>query len=380
MATVISDRAALEDFCFGLALFGTGGGGRVSAGLDLLGPLLDAQPISLADPDEMAKDTWLCWAIMVGGRDPDQQPPASELKQFGLTREHSTPMERLAAAARGLADFAGVRLGALASMELSCGGVATTIVAARDLGVPVLDSDFVGRAIPEIGLSKPDIHGRSPAPLMMVDRWGDEIIVRSAASAAMADRLGRMVSRAAYGRGVATAGNLTRLGDALPTLVRGSLATALKAGGALRRGVGTGEPLRPLIELIGGHVICTGEAIATDWLSDEPYTWRQLIYRIKGNSDFAGEDCRIWVKNEHHVVWRDDVVVATSPDVISVLDAETNEPLTTLGDVSPGRCVTVFATGALAKEWLTPAGLALLGPSHFGFDFSHVPLMPSRRK
>jgi DUF917 family protein len=375
MATILSDLEAVEDFAYGLAFYGTGGGGRVGAGRDMLAPLVAAgTPIVLADPDELRDDAWLCWAIVVGGRDPDEPPAAAELAQFGLKEERNTLVQRLAAAAGGLAEFRGVCLGALVSMELSSGGVAATVLTARELGVPVLDSDFVGRAIPEVGLSKPDILGSMPAPLMMIDRWGNEIILKSTASAAMADRFGRMASRAAYGRGIGTAGNLVQLRDARPALVRGSLVTALRTGAALRSGAGTGEPLRPLIELTGGRVICQGEAVATEWLSDEPYTWRQLVYRIKGVGDFARQGYRIWVKNEHHVVWRDDTVVATSPDVIAVLDADTNEPLTTLGDVTPSRRIVIFATGPLDPAWHTPRGLALLGPRHFGFDFDHMPL------
>ena len=82
----------------------------------------------------------------------------------------------------------------------------------------------------------------------------------------------------------------------------------------------------------------------------------------------------MWVKNEHHVVWRDDTVVGTSPDILMLTDAETNRPLSTRGDVTPGRKVAVFGMKALDPVWHTPAGLALLGPRHFGFDFDYVPL------
>ncbi|MGH7319809.1 MAG: DUF917 family protein, partial [Candidatus Rokuibacteriota bacterium] len=142
---------------------------------------------------------------------------------------------------------------------------------------------------------------------------------------------------------------------------------------ALRRGAAARGSIEPLGEVTGGRVLCQAEVVATDWLSNEPYTWRQLVYRLKGTGAHAGAGYRIWVKNEHHVVWRDDRVIATSPDIIAVLDAETLTPLTTLGDVVPGRRVTVFATAPQDPAWLTPAGLALLGPRHFGLDFDYVP-------
>jgi DUF917 family protein len=54
MATVISDLATVEDMCWGLAFFGTGGGGKVEAGLDLLTPAIKAgRAIRLVGADEL---------------------------------------------------------------------------------------------------------------------------------------------------------------------------------------------------------------------------------------------------------------------------------------------------------------------------------------
>ncbi|WP_277188654.1 arginase family protein [Meiothermus ruber] len=146
-----------------------------------------------------------------------------------------------------------------------------------------------------------------------------------------------------------------------------------EAARALRAGRGTARPLQPLIELTGGRLLFEAEAEATDWRHTEPYTFRELTYRLRGVGPDAGATFRIWVKNEHHAVWRDSAVIATSPDIIALLDAESLRPLTTLGDVTPGRRVIAFAMKAMDSQWHTPAGLALLGPRHFGLDFDYVP-------
>jgi DUF917 family protein len=374
MTTEISDIRGVEDFCTGLAFYGTGGGGRVEAGVDLLAPAIRAgKRITLVSPEELSDDTWTCWAIILGGRDPDEPPAADELAQFGLREERYELVPRLAASARELSEFMRIRLGALVSMELSSAATAATILTGLELGIPTLDSDYVGRAIPEVGLSKMDLLGRPPTPMVMIDRWGNVTILKSTVGAAMADRLGRMVSRAAYGKGIGTTGHLAQVREARAAFVRGSLLRAIRVGEALRRGATSREGVAPLIEATGGRVLFEAEAVATDWLSNEPYTFRQLVYRMKGVGRFAGATYRIWVKNEHHVVWRDEQVIATSPDIIAVLDAETLKPLTTLGDVTSGRRVSVFATRAQDPAWHSPPGLALLGPRHFGFDFDYVP-------
>ena len=85
------------------------------------------------------------------------------------------------------------------------------------------------------------------------------------------------------------------------------------------------------------------------------------------------------MKNEHHVVWVGDRVVATSPDIIVVLDAATNQPLSTRGEVTAGRRVVVFAMKALDPDWHSPKGIDLLGPRHFGFDFDYLPFDAAAR-
>lgn len=376
MATTLSETQKIQDFVTGLAFLGTGGGaGRIEDAIDMLAPILKSgQSINLVSPDELPEDTWTCSIASWGGRDPDTPPPASELLQYGLVKEKFTLVERMVEAAKELAAFGGVRLGALVSMELGASATVGTILTGMALGIPAVDGDYVGRAIPEAGQSKMDLAGFPPMPMGFVDRWGNRTIVKSAVSALMGDRLARQISVAAYGKGVGGAAYLVQIRDAKKGLVRGSLLRAIEIGRALREGAGSAEPLAPLSRLTGGRILFSGEAVSTDWEDDAAYVFRKFTYRIRGTGAFAGQACRVWVKNEHHIVWRDDVVVGTSPDILMLTDSETNRPLSTRGDVTPGRRVTVFGMKALDPIWHTPAGLALLGPRHFGFEFDYVPL------
>ena len=381
MATTLSDVKTIEDFVTGLAFLGTGGGGgRLQDGIDLLTPLVKAgKAITLVSPDELPPDTWSCAVASWGGRDPDAPPPAAELASFGLVKEKYTLVERMVEAARELAAFKNVQLGAVVSMELGSAATVGTILTGMALGLPTVDSDYVGRAIPEAGQSKMDIHGIAPTPMAFVDRWGNVTLVKSTVSAVMADRLGRMISVAAYGKGVGGTGYLAQMKDSKRGFIRGSLLTSIKVGEALREGKGQKDPLAPLVKVTGGRALFTGEAVATDWESDEAFMFRKFTYRIKGTGAQANQACRIWVKNEHHVVWVGDRVVATSPDIIVVLDAATNQPLSTRGEVTAGRRVVVFAMKALDPDWHSPKGIDLLGPRHFGFDFDYLPFDAAAR-
>lgn len=375
MALVISDLETVENFCWGLTFFGTGGGGRVEAGVEMLSPAIRAgRKLTLVSPDELSDDAWTCWAIILGGKDPDEPPAPEDLARLRLEREEfPTLVPRLVESARELTDYAKVKLGALVSMELSSAATSATIMTGLELGIPTIDGDYVGRAIPELVLSKMELLGKPPTPVMMVDRWGNRILLKSAVNATMADWIGRMVSRAAYGRGIATTGHLVPVRDARPALVRGSLSRSIDIGASLRGGAKSkDDKLHSLIAITGGRILFEGEATSVDWLSNEPYMWRELVYTIKGRGKWAGATYKVWVKNEHHAIWRDDTVIATSPDIFAVLDPDTNRPLTTLGDVTPGRPVVVFGMKALDDAWRTDAGKALLGPRHFNLGFDYV--------
>jgi uncharacterized protein len=367
----ISDTETVENLCWGLAFFGTGGGGRIEAGLDMLLPAVKAgRRLTLVNAQQLPNEAWTCWAIIVGGRDPDEPPPADELARLGLTKEvFPTIVPRLVESVRELSAHAGVKVDALVSLELSSAATAATILTGLELGIPTLDGDYVGRAIPELELTKMQLLGKAPTPVVMVDRWGNKVRITDAVGAAMVDRLGRMISRAAYGRGIATVGHLLQVRDARPALVNGSLLKAIDVGAALRAGVAAEDPLGPLHKVTHGRVLFTGETTSVEWRSMEPYAFRELEYMMRGTGQWAGSQFRIWIKNEHHAVWRDGTVIATSPDIISALDPKTNRPLMTIGDVTVGRPVVVYAMRALDPVWHSSAGEALLGPRHFGLDF-----------
>jgi hypothetical protein len=65
-------------------------------------------------------------------------------------------------------------------------------------------------------------------------------------------------------------------------------------------------------------------------------------------------------------------VLASVPDLICVVDADTGEPVTTEA-MRYGFRVTVLALPA-HERWRTPAGLALVGPRYFGYDHDYVPI------
>ena len=364
---------ALDDLFRGLVFYGTGGGGRASAGLALLRDHFGAGYVpSFVDPATLPQDALACATIVVGGRDPIEDINAEERHGLGLPVDDLAMGLRFARAIQALERATGQPIPALVVVELGSLAVAATLVAADLLGKVVLDADGTGRSIPELGLSKLDLAGLAPAPAALVDRFGGETVVLASASAAMTDRIGRHLSRAVWGRGLACAGYLQPIGRFRAGTVPGSIAAALAVGRLLGGDGPAPDRLAAMLRETGGRQLFEGIAAGVTWRSEEPYRFRELDYAIDGTGPDRGHRFSVWIKNEHHLVWRNGTPIATSPDPIAILDAETLEPLTTLGDVTPGRAVRGVVVPALDAIWRTAEGAALLGPRRFGFAIDPI--------
>jgi len=81
---------------------------------------------------------------------------------------------------------------------------------------------------------------------------------------------------------------------------------------------------------------------------------------------------RLEIQNENLVALRDGRVVASTPDVISVLDSQTAEAIGT-ERIRYGQRVSVigFASDSI---WRSARGLEVAGPRAFGYDFPYVPV------
>lgn len=366
----------LDDLFRGLVFYGTGGGGRAAPGTAMLRQHFGRGWIPcFASVEDLPGDTLACATIVIGGRDPEDDVGAGERQRLALPAEDRVLADRFAAAILALGRLEGRPVGAIAVVELGSMAMAASLIAADLLGIPVLDSDGTGRSIPELGLAKLDLAGISPAPLALVDRFGGETLLNGVASAAMADRTARQISRAVWGRGLACAAYAQPLAEFSKGLVRASVRTAWDVGTILGRHDSVEARLDALFARIGGRIVCRGRLVGQEWRSREPYAFREFNYLLEGEFADAGDSLRVFVKNEHHLVWRGDVPIASGPAPIALLDADTLEPLTTLGDVAVGQSVIVVTTPSLDPAWNSAAGARLLGPTAFGFDFE----VPSRQ-
>jgi hypothetical protein len=93
---------------------------------------------------------------------------------------------------------------------------------------------------------------------------------------------------------------------------------------------------------------------------------------IEGLAEDAGRLIRLELQNEHLVALERGRLLASVPDLITVLDSETADAVSA-ERIRYGERVVVIAFGC-DPIWRTVRGITAAGPRAFGYDFDFVPV------
>lgn len=363
----------VDDLIRGLTLFGTGGGGRPEVGRRLLGEHVGAgRPVGWVDVDTLPDEARTACVFSMGSIAPTRTLDRDERARLGYGDPvHDRPMVE---AVRLLDRVTGRRTDVLVPFELGAGNTGGPLDTGAVLGLPVVDADYAGRAIPELSQTLAAIHGIPFWPGAIVDAWGNRLVFESAPSLAVAERVGKMISTVTRlpdpTLTCAHAGFALPVRDLRRVVVPGSVSRAFAVGRAIREAREAGrDPVAAAAVALGGWVLFTGVVRAKPWESRDGYMFGETM--LAGDGAAAGQTLRIWFQNENHVAWRDDVPAAMSPDLIMVLGRD-GEPVTNTM-LAEGNAVGVVVTAAHPRL-REPRALALLEPRHYGFDIPYVPV------
>jgi DUF917 family protein len=362
-----------EDFIRGLCFGATGGGGSPELGLKLLVDQLKAgREIEVVEAESLPDGAWTVMTCGFGGR-ADEGGTPQELAALGAVEEKYDDTGQIVAAVRALEDSEGVKVEAIIPGETGALAVATSVAAALELGVAVIDGDYAGgRAVPEVDQGIPEFRGVPFCPMALATRWGDVIIVKETVSLAMADRIGRMATLASYGP-VGAAWDLYQMRQARTLFVEGTLSKALAVGRVIREAREKGDgPVAAAVKAVDGWLLFEGEITESEVADEEALAFGLGSHTLEGLGSCVGHNFKIWYKNEYHLSWRDGKPFVTSPDSMVIVDLKTAEPALSF-DFSIGDQVAVVGS----KAWdgfRTEEGLKVFGPRHFGFDLDYVPI------
>jgi DUF917 family protein len=176
----------------------TGGGGSAEEGREVFTAALEeGLKIEWVDAGDISDDTWTVSPYTMGSIAPPSPETQAAIARLGLVdRLGHRAME---VAVRELEQYVGVKIGAIVPVELGADSTPDPLVTGARLGIPVVDGDYVGRAVPEEMQNITYLYGKEGWPFTSVDRWGNVCIVKEACSHHMMERIGKMLSVAAYG-------------------------------------------------------------------------------------------------------------------------------------------------------------------------------------
>ncbi len=365
----LTTRQDCEDFVRGCTIMGIGGGGRPEVGLKVLLDALEEElPLEWIDVDEIDDDAWTASVYGMGSTAPlapetEEEIERLELKPILAGREMETALQELA-------EYVGVTFGAMVPVELGGSNTPAPLVAAANLGLPVVDGDYAGRAVPEEMQGTPYLYEKDSYPFASVDQWGNVCILKEAASPNTLERVGKMLSVAAYGSCYIASTLLTGK-ETKDIIIRDTLTYCLDLGSAVREARERGDdPVQAIKDFTQGWLLFSGEVERKDWEDRDGYmygtTW------IKGSGKWASHSLRYWFKNENHISWLDDQPLVTSPDLIAVVDQETGEGKINTYIDSGDQVAVIGIKGP--EAFRSERGLGGAGPGYFGFDIDYVPI------
>lgn len=368
---VLKNITDIEDFVRGCTFFGTGGGGLPENGIDsLVGEMEKGNEISWIDVSDVSDDAMTACPFLMGSIAPHTPEVIKEMQGFGLTKSVNKEKDRLAKAIQELSNYTGKKIDAVVPIELGGANTPGPIAAGIVNGIPTVDGDYTGRAIPEIPQTTPYIFGKTLWPIVAVDEWGNVSIITEAINYRMAERIGKLISAAAYGL-AGDAGFLMTGKEMKEVIIPGTLTECFNVGRMIREAREAGEnPVDELVKAFNGWVLIKGKVTKKEWEDKLGYYWG--THTIMGTGKHSNDVLKIWFKNENHVAWQNDRVIATSPDIITVVNAETGEPIAN-PLLKEGDNVAVIGLKARG-QFRTTKGVDILGPRYFDFDFDYIPI------
>ena len=368
----INSVADCRDFIDGCLFMSTGGGGDPETGMSILKAALD-EGLSPGWTDKSLISDGALTAMVygMGSIAPAGAGQDELLASLGVGDAPRSEAEGMQDAVKMLSEYLGEPIDCIVVSELGAYNSSAPLTVAARLGIPVVDGDYSGRAVPEEMQSTPHVHGVASDPLASVDQWGNTAIVARAATSYMLERIGRHLSMAGI-TGTAVASTAIRGSRMKEILVPRTLTQCLEIGRARRLGVARGDdPVEAGLKVAGGWRLFEGTVTDKVWEDSGGFMVGTLD--MAGTGPTAGRSLRAWFKNEIHVTWLDGEPWVCSPDLVTLVNPRTGRGYTNTAIRAGDEVVAVGMRGLdVMRE---PSILASAsGPAYFGFDFPYAPI------
>lgn len=355
------DRQALGDLAIGAAFLGSGGGGDPYYSL-LLGQAKIAKsgdfrliPLdTLPDDALIAPCGWIGAPTVSAEKLPNGQEALLGLRE--LERIHGRPID------------------AVMAIEIGGGNGLAPLLAAAELGIPVVDADGMGRAFPESQMAVFSIDGLSACPSVVTSASGAMRLIETDDNLEH-ERQARALSIEFGGNAHMVEYPLTGA-MAKRHAIGGSVSAAIAIGAAVRTArANGGDPFEALYRALRGTglypaagTLFEGKIVDLERETTGGFSVGRMV--IEG---FGGEArMEVTFQNENLIARVDGQVRAMVPDLITVMDSETADSIVT-ERLKFGQRVRLV--GAAAPAVLrTERALKVVGPAAFGYADPYRPI------
>lgn len=346
-------RKQLDDIVVGAGFLGSGGGGSPAQGKMLIDYVMSiSEEIALIEPQEVEAEALVA---VVGG----MGSPVAALEK-GIYNAHIRAFEALEQAV-------GRSFSYVIPVEVGSGNSIGPMSVAAKKGIPIVDGDGAGRAIPELQMSTYAIYGVPIAPFALANET-DISVVLYADDPYDVERVARAITTE-FGMVAGFATHAMSGKKMQEVVIAGTLSLAERVGSALRQACQRGEdPVEAVLSLVGGYKLVRGEIIQVRSETRAGFDFGSVV--IKGEK---GEQVRVDFKNENMIAWRDDQPIAIVPDMICCLTVD-GQPLTNV-DMQEGLKVAFIGMKAPDK-WRAPQAIRVFAHvlEKMGYTGPYVPI------
>ncbi|MEA1965051.1 MAG: DUF917 domain-containing protein [Candidatus Aerophobetes bacterium] len=331
MSRRILGKRELLDIIQGAAFLGTGGGGSPKSGEVLVEGFLSGKEIKLVSVDEVEDEAKIVVAAGMGA-------PEVLLKR-GWSRETVN-------AFNALEKVTGEEFNYVIPVETGGFNSLTPMTVSAEKGIPTIDADGAGRAIPELQQTMFCINNIPISPTALADDSNIWIVINAEDPFKMEDLSRAVTTELGMQAGIVChimPGNKMKKA-AIPE----TISKAEKVGKAIREAKTADKDLvEAILSIVDGFVL--GKGTVTDVSTETKGGFDFGKATIKGD----GETLRVDYKNENMLAWRNENLVAMVPDRICYIGLD-GQPLTN-ADIKKDMEVAVIGIKAPDK-WRVPAG------------------------
>ncbi len=285
------DSSNIDELALGCAYLGSGGGGDICYDLTMAKKAIQEYGQVSILPLEALPSNGLILPVGFMGAPLD---PGEGIAGFNELMVVIHTVER----------YYNEKVSALVPLEIGGGNGLTPLAHAGRMGISVVDADLIGRAFPQLHMTKPALMGHIPSPAFLADARGTSCTLKSKSTDEI-ERLARLFT--------ANSGSVTALGtyvmrkeEAQKALMLGSYKKAIMLGRMLQN------------REIPGRKIAKGTVIEFDHRLEGGF--------LKGTIALS-DGTKVYFQNEYLLAKRDDEIIGESPDLLVLIDKVKGEPV-----------------------------------------------------